>query len=130
MSQFTYSPVGEKILQPLGELVQADPPPSQGVIPVPNGLLSPDRTPAYSYVKALSVAFFETHLVNKPNYRPYLSESYAKFISKAPLNLSLINSSSSEEIAQLLSKLFPQFAISKELKIKENSKNLQKPAII
>ncbi|GAX42675.1 hypothetical protein NIES4075_36780 [Tolypothrix sp. NIES-4075] len=110
--------------------VETDPPPSQRVIPVPNGLLGPDRTPAYSYVKALSVAFFETHLLNKPNYRPYLSESYAKFISKAPLNLSLINSSSSEEIAQLLSKLYPQFASSKELKIKENSKNLQKAARI
>ncbi|MGI8503780.1 MAG: alpha/beta hydrolase [Hassallia sp.] len=110
--------------------VETDPPPSQTVIPVPNGLLGPDRTAAYSYVKALSVAFFETHLVNKPNYRPYLSESYAKFISKAPLNLSLINSSSSEEIAQLLSKLYPQFATSKELKSKENSKKLQKPAAI
>ncbi|MGI2905887.1 alpha/beta hydrolase [Tolypothrix sp. VBCCA 56010] len=110
--------------------VETDPPPSERVIPVPNGLLGPDRTPAYSYVKALSVAFFETHLLNKPNYRPYLSESYAKFISKAPLNLSLINSSSSEEIAQLLSKLYPQFATDKELKIKENSKNLQKAARI
>lgn len=110
--------------------VETDPPPSQRVIPVPNELLGPDRTPAYSYVKALSVAFFETHLVNKPNYRPYLSESYAKFISKAPLNLSLINSSSSEEIRQLLSKLYPQFATSKELKIKENSKNLQNTARI
>ena len=110
--------------------VATDPPPSQRVIPVPNGLLGPERTTAYSYVKALSVAFFETHLVNKPNYRPYLSESYAKFISKAPLNLSLINSSSSEEIAQLLSKLYRQFATSKELKIKENSKNLQNTARI
>lgn len=110
--------------------VEIDPPPSQRVIPVPNGLLGPNRTSAYSYVKALSVAFFETHLVNKPNYRPYLSESYAKFISKAPLNLSLINSSNSEEIAQLLSKLYPQFATSKELKIKENSKNLQNTARI
>jgi predicted dienelactone hydrolase len=110
--------------------VETDSPPSERVIPVPNGLLGPDRTPAYSYVKALSVAFFETHLVNKANYRPYLSESYAKFISKAPLNLSLINSSSSQEIAQLLSKLYPQFATSKELKIKENSKNLQKAARI
>jgi predicted dienelactone hydrolase len=110
--------------------VEIDPPPSQTVIPVPNGLLGPNRTAAYSYVKALSVAFFETHLVNKPNYRPYLSESYAKFISKAPLNLSLINSSSSEEIAQLLSKLYPQFATSKKLKIKENSKNLEKTARI
>lgn len=110
--------------------VETDPPASQRVIPVPNGLLGPNRAPAYSYVKALSVAFFETHLVNKANYRPYLSESYAKFISKAPLNLSLINSSSSEEIAQLLSKLYPQFAISKELKIKENSKNLPKAARI
>ncbi|WP_263744683.1 alpha/beta hydrolase [Plectonema radiosum] len=110
--------------------VEIDPPPSQTVIPVPNGLLGPDRTAAYSYVKALSVAFFETHLVNKPNYRPYLSESYARFISKAPLNLSLINSSSSEEIAQLLSKLYPQFATSNKLKIKENSKNLEKTARI
>lgn len=76
------------------------------------------------------MAFFETDLVNKANSRPYLSQSYAKFISKAPLNLSLINSCSSQEIAQLLSKLYPQFATSKELKIKENSKNLQNSARI
>ncbi|QSJ18067.1 alpha/beta hydrolase [Nostoc sp. UHCC 0702] len=80
----------------------ADSPANPGVLPVPAGLLGPDRTPAYSYLKALSVAFLETHLLNRSEYRTYLQPSYAQFISQTPLNLSLIQSLSTDQFAQAI----------------------------
>ncbi|MBH8563856.1 alpha/beta hydrolase [Nostoc sp. CENA67] len=80
----------------------ADSPANPGVLPVPVGLLGPDRTAAYSYLKALSVAFLETHLLNRSEYRSYLQPSYAQFLSQAPLNLSLLNSLSAEQLTQAI----------------------------
>ncbi|BAZ50440.1 hypothetical protein NIES4103_30560 [Nostoc sp. NIES-4103] len=82
--------------------VLADSPANPGVLPVPAGLLGPDRTAAYSYLKALSVAFLETHLLNRSEYRSYLQPSYAQFISQPPLNLSLLNSLSADQLTQAI----------------------------
>ncbi|MCC5607784.1 alpha/beta hydrolase [Nostoc sp. CHAB 5834] len=71
------------------------------VLPVPPALLGPDRAPVYSYLNALSVAFFETHLLNRPEYRSYLQPSYATFISKEPLNLSILQSLSVDQFNQI-----------------------------
>ncbi|MBD2531770.1 alpha/beta hydrolase [Nostoc flagelliforme FACHB-838] len=75
---------------------------SPRAIPVPQELLGPDRKSVYSYMNALGVAFFKTHLCNQEEYRLHLSASYAQFISQAPLNLSLVDSGSKEAISQLL----------------------------
>ncbi|MBH8550958.1 alpha/beta hydrolase [Nostocaceae cyanobacterium CENA357] len=72
------------------------------VLPVPSTLLGPDRTPAYGYIKALSVAFLESHLLNKPEYRAYLQPSYAQYLSQAPLNLSLIQSLTAEQLTPII----------------------------
>ncbi|MCC5615857.1 alpha/beta hydrolase [Nostoc sp. CHAB 5836] len=71
------------------------------VLPVPTALLGPDRAAVYSYLNALSVAFLETHLLNRPEYRSYLQPSYATFISKEPLNLSILQSLSPEQFNQI-----------------------------
>ncbi|MEH1874502.1 alpha/beta hydrolase [Nostoc sp.] len=71
------------------------------VLPVPSALLGPDRAPVYSYLNALSVAFLETHLLNRPEYRSYLQPSYATFISKEPLNLSILQSLSADQFNQI-----------------------------
>jgi predicted dienelactone hydrolase len=63
-----------------------------GVLPVPPVFLGPPSKDAHSYLNALSVAFFETHLLNRPEYQVYLQPAYAKYISKAPLNLSFLQS--------------------------------------
>ncbi|MCF4970064.1 alpha/beta hydrolase [Nostoc sp. CMAA1605] len=89
--------------------VQSDLPTSTSVIPVPQGLLGPDRKSVYSYMNALGVAFFQTQLRNQSEYRPYLTASYAQSISQAPLNLSLVNSNSNEAITQLLDKLYQNY---------------------
>ncbi|MEH1939367.1 MAG: alpha/beta hydrolase [Nostoc sp.] len=79
----------------------AEPTPENDVLPVPPALLGPDRAPVYSYLKALSVAFLETHLLNRPEYRSYLQPSYATFISKQPLNLNILQSLSPDRLNQI-----------------------------
>ncbi|QSJ20509.1 alpha/beta hydrolase [Nostoc sp. UHCC 0702] len=86
--------------------VESDSPLSPKAIPVPQELLGPDRTSVHSYMKALGVAFFKTYLSNQQEYRPYLTASYAQFISQAPLNLSLVDSNSGEVISQLLNTVY------------------------
>jgi predicted dienelactone hydrolase len=50
----------------------------------------PDATKAY--LKALSLAFFNVHLADQPEYRPYLTAAYVQAITQAPYNLSLVRS--------------------------------------
>jgi len=44
------------------------------------------------YIKALSLAFFETHLQQQTEFKPYLSSAYAEAISEDELALHLIDS--------------------------------------
>ncbi|MFH7028498.1 MAG: alpha/beta hydrolase [Heteroscytonema crispum UTEX LB 1556] len=88
----------------------AEPTPENDVLPVPPALLGPNRAPAYSYIKALSLAFLQTHLLNRAEYRPYLQPSYAKYISQAPLNLSLLQSLTPEQFTQAANGSTPQSA--------------------
>ncbi|MHC5859625.1 alpha/beta hydrolase [Nostoc sp.] len=86
----------------------AKPTPQNNVLPVPSALLGPDSAAVYSYLDALSVAFLETHLLNRPEYRSYLQPSYGTFISKEPLNLSLLQSLSVDQFRQIWSGPNPQ----------------------
>ncbi|WP_017653518.1 alpha/beta hydrolase [Fortiea contorta] len=76
----------------------AEPTPENDVLPVPPALLGPNRAAFYAYLKALSVAFLETHLLQRPEYRTYLQPAYAKYISQTPLNLSFLQSLSDEKL--------------------------------
>ncbi|MEH1868978.1 MAG: alpha/beta hydrolase [Nostoc sp.] len=86
----------------------AEPTPENDILPVPPALLGPDRDAVFSYLNALSVAFMETHLLNRPEYRSYLQPSYATFISKEPLNLSILQSLSVAQFNQIWSASIPQ----------------------
>ena len=86
----------------------AEPTSGNDVLPVPPALLGPDRAAVYSYLNALSVAFLEIHLLNRPEYRSYLQPSYATFISKEPLNLSILQSLSVAQFNQIWSGSTPQ----------------------
>jgi predicted dienelactone hydrolase len=88
----------------------AEPTPENDILPVPPALLGPNRAAFYAYLKALSVAFLETHLLKHPEYRSYLQPSYAKFISQAPLNLSFLQSLSSELLIKAVNDSTPQLA--------------------
>jgi predicted dienelactone hydrolase len=86
----------------------AEPTPENDVLPVPPALLGPDRDAVYSYLNALSVAFMESHLLNRPEYRSYLQPAYASFISKEPFNLSILQSLSVEQLNQIWKGSIPQ----------------------
>lgn len=73
---------------------------SEGAIPLPPQVIGSDPTVAQNYMKALSLAFFQTHIVNNPDYRVYLSASYAQFLSQYPLPLSLVESLTEAQIRQ------------------------------
>ena len=70
------------------------------VLPVLPSMIGENPEVARSYLNALSVAFLQTHLANRPEYRPYLSASYAKFISQGSLNLTLVQSFSEKQLTQ------------------------------
>ncbi|AUT03980.1 dienelactone hydrolase [Nostoc sp. CENA543] len=77
-------------------------PQESNVLPVPNGLLGPERNTAYSYLNALSVAFLEANLLNRAEYGSYLQPAYAQYISQPPLNLSLLQSLTTDELNQAI----------------------------
>ncbi len=72
-----------------------------GAIPVPPPAIGPSPALAQEYMKALSLAFFETYITGQSQYRPYLSASYAQFISEYPLPLSLVQSLTQEQLNQV-----------------------------
>ena len=56
---------------------------------------------ARSYLKAMSLAFFEVHLRDRSDYKPYLSSAYAQAISNnQELNLHLVKSLTPEQLEQ------------------------------
>jgi predicted dienelactone hydrolase len=79
------------------------------VLPIPPALLGPDPAPGYAYLQALSLAFWQTHLMNRQEHAFYLQPSYAQYLSRYPLNLSLLNSSSAHPLSQVLPESNPQF---------------------
>ncbi|MBW4668999.1 MAG: alpha/beta hydrolase [Cyanomargarita calcarea GSE-NOS-MK-12-04C] len=76
----------------------------RNTLPVPPGLIGQNPAIARSYINALSVAFFKTHLVNQEEYRSYLSATYSKYISQETLNLSLVKSFSANQLTQVAGK--------------------------
>jgi predicted dienelactone hydrolase len=52
------------------------------------------------YLKALSVAFMQTHLGNRPEARNFLSAAYAKYLTRKPVQLELVQSLTSKQLEQ------------------------------
>ena len=65
---------------------------------VPKSLRGPSASIGQNYMKALSVAFFYTHLANRSEYLPYLSASYAQAISEDEMTLKVIKSLTTEQL--------------------------------
>ncbi|MBW4640298.1 MAG: alpha/beta hydrolase [Gloeocapsa sp. UFS-A4-WI-NPMV-4B04] len=59
---------------------------------LPAQVIGPSPAIARGYMNALSLAFLQTYIAKAPQYRPYLSATYAQDISQQPLNLSLVQS--------------------------------------
>jgi predicted dienelactone hydrolase len=73
---------------------------SSGGVPVPPEAIGPGPDVAQNYMKALSLAFFQTYIANNSEYEVYLSASYAQFISQYPLPLSLVQSLTENQLRQ------------------------------
>jgi predicted dienelactone hydrolase len=61
-------------------------------------LIKPDPTVVVGYANAFGLAFFQTHIGDRSEYRSYLQASYAKTISQQPFDLSLVRSLSETEL--------------------------------
>lgn len=56
---------------------------SDNVFPVSDSLIGADPAQAQIYTKALSAAFFQTHLTNQSQFQSYLNAGYAKSLTQA-----------------------------------------------
>ncbi len=61
-------------------------------LPVPAEIMGPTPEVTRNYMRALSLAFFRTHLLNQPGFRQYLTAAYGRSITQDPLRLDLIKS--------------------------------------
>ena len=59
-------------------------------IPLPPQIIGLNPAIARTYLKVLSVAFFQTYLARENEFEPYLTESYLKSISKQQLPINLL----------------------------------------
>ncbi|MEO0456927.1 MAG: alpha/beta fold hydrolase [Cyanobacteria bacterium P01_A01_bin.114] len=66
-------------------------------VSVPERAIGPSPELAQRYVKALSLAFFKTHLAGDETYRQYLDPSYAAVLSQPDMPISLIRELTLEE---------------------------------
>jgi predicted dienelactone hydrolase len=84
--------------------------PSTGeqTFPLPSSLTGPDPALVHAYMKALSLAFFQTHLLGQPEAQSYLSASYVRSLSQAPLTLNIFDASHTDRVAQILQDFSPR----------------------
>ncbi|WP_295621714.1 alpha/beta hydrolase [Chamaesiphon sp. GL140_3_metabinner_50] len=95
---------------------------SDSVFPVSESLIGADPAQAQIYTKALSTAFFQTHLANLSQFQSYLNAGYANFLTQpsfqsanrgtnnlaalrskpASLRLNLVDATVSESLSQAL----------------------------
>ncbi|BAQ64110.1 alpha/beta hydrolase [Geminocystis sp. NIES-3709] len=69
-------------------------------------LALPSQDLISSYVKGVSVAFFEVHLKNNPNFRNYLQSSYGQYLSEnQEYKLDFITNASSDKVKTAIGQL-------------------------
>lgn len=70
-------------------------------VDLPSSMIGPDPAIANTYLKAISVAFFESYLTGNSYYRNYLTSAYAQTISQSLMPIDLVRSLPATEIAQV-----------------------------
>lgn len=63
-------------------------------------LAGPNPKLSQEYVKALSLAFMQTYVANRSDYRKFLSAAYTKTLSREPIKLALIRSLTPDQLKQ------------------------------
>jgi predicted dienelactone hydrolase len=69
-------------------------------VPIPDEGLGDRSALARDYMNAFSTAFFQTYLAKQPDYRSYLTSTYASEIERSPLTLSLVQSLPTDQFIQ------------------------------
>lgn len=82
-------------------------PASADVFELPSEIVGPDPALARAYLRVLGTAFFQTYLVQNPNYRSYLEATYVQNISEALLPIALVRSLTLSQLAQVLQEPLP-----------------------
>jgi predicted dienelactone hydrolase len=75
----------------------------QSVFVPPAQAIGPEPTLARRYLNGLSLAFMESYLNNKSNFRPYLEPNYALGISRNTLGLRILRSLTPQQLQQFSS---------------------------
>jgi len=78
----------------------------------PAEAIGPEPALARRYVSGLSLAFMESYLNNKSNFRPYLQPSYALSISGDTLGLRILRSLTPQQLQQFSSGSPPRRPVS------------------
>jgi len=78
----------------------------------PAEAIGPEPALARRYVSGLSLAFMQTYLNNKSNFRPYLQPSYALSISEDTLGLRILRSLTPQQFQQFSSGSAPRRPVS------------------
>ena len=69
----------------------AESPNEEGIrIEYPPEVIGPNPALAQRYTKAYSLAFFETHITGRSEFKPYLSSAYIREISQDPIPMGLV----------------------------------------
>ncbi len=76
------------------------PEPEEEGLPIPPEIIGPDPSIAQNYIKALSTAFFQTHLANNEAYRIYLSSEYTNEMSRALMPIFLLQELNQDQLSQ------------------------------
>jgi predicted dienelactone hydrolase len=71
---------------------------------LPSKLIGDNPKQAQSYMKVVSLPFFQSYVSQKSQYRAYLTAAYAETISTKSMNLSLIHNLTTTEIAKAVEK--------------------------
>ncbi|NEQ49946.1 MAG: alpha/beta hydrolase [Leptolyngbya sp. SIO3F4] len=66
---------------------------SEGAIPLPSALLGPDPQQARPYLKSLSLAFFNRHLLDQTEADTFLSQSYLESLGTTPFQVTIFQNS-------------------------------------
>lgn len=65
---------------------------TEGAIPLPSTLLGPDPSRARPYLQALSLAFFNRHLLDQPDAESFMTQPYLDSLGTEPFQLSIVRS--------------------------------------
>ena len=84
----------------------------QSIFLPPAEAIGPEPALARRYVSGLSLAFMESYLNNKSNFRPYLQPSYALTISGDSLGLRILRSLTPQQLQQFSSGSPPRRPVS------------------